>query len=159
MAATPSGGLSANFSRGGFYSGYTIPSGTPRALWAYLDGKGGASGSQQVRMVLYGDDLYHGEPATKVVESDVVQIDAGRPAGWVRFPISSPPIHIGSAAYWVVLQTGGTAGVARDYGDGSANWVGEQAPFTSTAPYEFHTQGQYTSGTVEISMYLEYVPD
>jgi len=33
-----------------------------------------------------------------------------------------------------------------------------EAPFTSTVPADFHTPGQYTTGTVEPSMYLEYAP-
>jgi hypothetical protein len=155
VAATPSGGLSANFSRGSFYNGAGT-GGTLTALWAYLDGNGGASGSQQVRMVVYGDDN-QGGPAHKITQSDVVTINAGRPPGWVRFPLSEPR-SIGSAGYWIVLQSGGTAGVVRDYGDGPANWAGQAAPFTSTAPADFHTPGQYTTGTVEMSMYVEYAP-
>lgn len=156
VAATPSSGLSANFSRGGFYSGTDVSFGTTTAFWAYLDGKGGASGSQQVRMVLYSDSGSQGVAAQKVAESDVVTIAAGQAAGWVRFPFSTPRSIVASPGYWVVLQTGGTSGVVRDYGDGAANWVGQAAPFTSTAPADFHTPGQYTNGSVEISMYLEY---
>jgi hypothetical protein len=158
IAATPSGGLTANFIRGGSYSGYMVPSTMyATAFWAYLDGNGGASGSQQLRMVLYEDDQYHGNPASKFVTSDVVTIPAGQPPGWVRFPISGPPVEFGGAPlYWIALQSGPTGGIVRDYGDGSANWIGESAPFASGAPDDFHTQGQFTTGSVEISMYLEY---
>jgi hypothetical protein len=156
VAATPSGGLSANFSRGSFYSAASA-GGTVTGLWAYLDGKGGASGSQQVRMIVYADDG-QGGPAHKIVWSDVLTINSGKAPGWVRFPISDPRSIGGYAGYWIVLQSGGTAGIVRDYGDGPANWAGEAAPFNATVPADFHTPGQYTTGTVETSMYLEYAP-
>ena len=157
VAVNPSSGLAANFIRGGIYSGYNIVNrGTTTAFWAYLDGNGGASGTQQLRMALYGDDLYHGEPGYKLVESDVVTIVAGTPPGWVRFPISTPVAFGGGAAYWITLQSGSTGGVVRDYGDGAANWSGQQSPFASGAPDSFPIRSQATTGTVEMSMYLEY---
>jgi hypothetical protein len=157
VATIPSGGLSANYIRGSFFSAYqVINDGTTTALWAYLDGLGGASGSQQIRMALYEDDLYHGEPAYKIAESEVVTIAAGTPPGWVRFPISTP-VNFGAAAgYWITLQSGSTAGVVRDYGDGAANWSGEPSTFSSGAPNGFHISGVATPGTVELSVYLEY---
>jgi hypothetical protein len=157
VAATPSGGLSANFIRGGMYGAFMLTdSSTPTAFWAYLDGNGGASGTQQLRMALYEDDEYHGEPAYKLGESDVVTIAAGTPPGWVRFPVSTTIPFGSAAAYWITLQSGNTAGVVRDYGDGQANWSGQQAPFADGAPQDFHIYGQSTTGTVEISMYVEY---
>lgn len=156
-AATPSSGLSANYIRGSFFGAYQIINdGTTTALWAYVDGLGGASGAQQLRMALYEDDLYHGEPAFKLAESDVVTIAAGTPPGWVRFPISTPVTFGAAPGYWITLQSGSTGGVVRDYGDGPANWSGEPGTFTSGAPNEFHIRNVATPGTVELSMYLEY---
>lgn len=157
VATIPSGGLAANYIRGSFFGAYQIINdGTTTALWAYLDGLGGASGSQQLRMALYEDDLYHGEPAFKLVESDVVTIAAGTPPGWVRFPISTP-IHFGGGpGYWITLQSGSTGGVVRNYGDGAANWSGEPGTFASGAPSTFHNRDVAKPGTVELSVYLEY---
>lgn len=157
QAATASGGLAANYIRGSFFPAYQIINdGTPTALWAYLDGLGGASGAQQLRMALYEDDQYHGEPAFKLVESDVVTIAAGTPPGWVRFPISTPVSFGAAPGYWITLQSGNTGGVVRDYGDGPANWSGEPGTFASGAPNGFHHQDVATPGTVELSVYLEY---
>ena len=157
VAATPSGGLSANFIRGSQFGAYQIVNdGTTTAFWAYLDGLGGASGTQQLRMALYEDDLYHGEPGFKLVQSDVVTIAAGTPPGWVRFPISTPIGFGGAASYWITLQSGSTAGVVRNYGDGRANWVGQPGTFANGAPDGFPIRDQATTGTVELSMYLEY---
>jgi hypothetical protein len=156
-AATASGGLSANYIRGSFFGAYDIVNdGTTTALWAYLDGLGGASGSQQLRMALYEDDQYHGEPAIKLVESDVVTIAAGTSPGWVRFPISTPTTFGAAAGYWITLQSGSTGGVVRDYGDGPANWSGEPGTFASGAPSSFHNRDVANPGTVELSVYLEY---
>jgi hypothetical protein len=157
VAATPSGGLTANYIRGAFYNGYLLPDGgTTTAFWAYLDGNGGAGGSQQVRMALYGDSEYHGWPATKLVQSDVVTIPAGTPPGWVRFPISTPVNFTGWVGYWITLESGNTAGVVRDYGDGNANWRAQPGTFANGSPQEFPDYANSTTGTVEMSMYLEY---
>jgi hypothetical protein len=158
VATIPSGGLSANFIRGSGFGAYKLLNGgTITALWAYLDGLGGASGSQQVRMALYQDDLYHGDPGYKLVESDIVTIAAGRPPGWVRFPISTPAEIYQAPSYWIAIQSGNTAGVVRNYGDGPANWAGQPGTFSSGAPGSFPDRAAgATSGTVTLSVYVEY---
>jgi hypothetical protein len=107
-------------------------------------------------MALYGDNLYHGEPAYNLAESEVVTIPAGTAPGWVRFPISTPVNFTGWAGYWITLQSGGTAGVVRDYGDGDANWRGQASTFSGGSPQQFPDYANSTTGTVEMSMYVEY---
>src|SRR5690242_827226 len=65
IGTTPSGGLRADFSRGSKFS--STGGGTLTQLCAYLDGKGGASGSQNVRLVLYRDA--NGVPGAKISET------------------------------------------------------------------------------------------
>ena len=128
------------------------------AFWAYLDGKGATSGSQQLRVVLYLDPEFRDDPSLKVYESEVVTIPAGTPARWVRFPLKAPVSIDNNPGYWIMLQSGDTAGVVRDYGDGTANWFGVPHTFADGANAQFapFRDPQVTRGTVELSMYLEY---
>src|SRR6185295_458574 len=79
VATKPSKGLTANYLRGSrHFSFYYINGGTPTAFWAYLDGLGGATGTQTLRIALYGEPMVL-QPNFKVFESDVVTIAAGTP--------------------------------------------------------------------------------
>jgi hypothetical protein len=159
IATIPSGGLSANRSRGATFGAYQVDNrGIVTALWAYLDGRGGTSGSQQLRMALYLDDQYKDTPVWKLYQTEVVTISAGTSPRWVRFPLKAP-LAIGAAgAYWLMLQSGDTAGVVRDYGDGRANWVSVPDTFAdgSAPAIDWFYDPNFSRGTVEMSVYLEY---
>jgi hypothetical protein len=107
---------------------------------------------------LYFDPQFRDDPSEKVYESEAVTIPAGMAPQWVRFPLRAPIQIDNNPAYWLMLQSGDTAGVARDYGDGNANWVGVPDSFADGANRELDpfNDPQLTHGTVELSMYLEY---
>jgi hypothetical protein len=158
IATAPSGSLTANHTRGPSFGAYGAPNnGMMTAMYAYLDGNGGGSGSQQARIVVYGDDLYKGDPVYKLYETEVVTIPAGMSPRWVRFPLETPAPFASNPGYWIMLQTGGNAGVIRDYGDGAANWHGTTDTFTD-GPMElidWYQNPNVTQGTVTMSIYLE----
>ena len=158
VGSTPSGGLTANYMRGSAFGGTVEANyGKTTAFWAYLDGLGGASGSQQVRMALYEDDGYSTAQSFKLVESEVVTIAAGTPPGWVRFPITTP-VDFGQAPlYWIGLESGPTGGVVRDYGgDSWDTWGGEAITFSPASAPDVFPHRNYTPGTGTLSVYLEY---
>src|SRR4051812_29741008 len=75
----PSDGLRADFKRGSKFA--LAEQGTVTQLCAYLDGQGGVSATQSVRLALYRDAS--GVPTTKVGESVTRTITAGAAASWV----------------------------------------------------------------------------
>jgi hypothetical protein len=151
VGATPSGGMTADYKRASYAFIYD-DSAVLTGLHAYLDGQGGASGSQQVRMAIYSAD-YAGRPQTRLAQSEVMTIAAGTPAGWVHFPVK--PIHLQSYyGYFIAIQTGSTAGVARNYGgDGENNWAGNADAFADGAANQFGAAG---AGTGTLSVYASY---
>jgi hypothetical protein len=159
VARTPLKGLRANFLRG---SKFEVPeTGKTKlvnALYAYLDGYGGASGSQAVRMALYFDSIDDRGPIPgKVAESGVINIPAGTPPGWVRFPV--PPTGVADGPirkYWIVLHSGGTDGVVRSYGGGAPNWRGISYTFSDGAPDPLDGWWDGPEGDVTLSVYATY---
>jgi hypothetical protein len=158
IATTPSGGLSANYTRGPSFGAYQAPNnGVMTAMYAYLDGNGGGSGSQQARIVVYSDDQYKGDAVYKLYESEPVTIPAGMSPRWVRFPLKTPAPFASNPGYWIMLQSGDGAGVIRDYGDGAANWHGTPDPF-SDGPMQYidwYQNPNVVPGTGTMSIYLE----
>src|SRR5512147_2560899 len=78
IGSIPSAGLSANFKRG---SKFTVTeAGVITDFCAYLDGNGGVSGSQTVRIVAYQD--VNGVPGPKVLESNPITVNSGAFAEW-----------------------------------------------------------------------------
>jgi hypothetical protein len=162
VGTIPSKGLSADFIRGS--SGANpAPSPSPlymTALWAYVDGKGGATGSQKVRLAVYDQDEI--DPMIRVAQSGELTIPSGTPAGWVRFPV--PYTQIGeNRSYVFMMLTGGTAGVVRNYaGNEPFSWMGEPTPYANGAPgplYEMDClcgQPVLQVGTGMLSIYGEY---
>jgi hypothetical protein len=145
----PSAGLSADFKRG---SRFTAPaSGVLVGLCAYIDGLGGAPGQQDVRLALYTDR--NGTPATKIVESVTQTIVAGAQPAWACFDTAWVPIAPGE--YWIVIHSGGTPGIVRDYADGAANWFGNADAFVDGAATTF---GSGNTGSGTLSVYAEYDP-
>lgn len=149
--AIPSVGLSANMKRA---SRFTLPGpGTVKQLCAYVDGKGGVSGQQDMRLALYRDS--GGVPGAKVVESFGNVISGGDAARWICQPIPLQPIPAGN--YWIALHTSAPAGVIRDYSDGNANnWYGNADAFDDGASSTF---GAGNAGTGTLTLYAEYFPD
>jgi hypothetical protein len=158
VGTRPSSGLSANFIRG---SRFAVQPRDPdmviTGLNAYLDGNGGAAGSQKVRMAIYQIFHYPGEPgptAVRFASSSEVVINAGRAPGWVHFPIEE---HAGlldpNTEFYIMIHSGDTGGVARFYGDGAANWIGRQLVYADTT--EFPLTG-VTIGDTTLSVYATY---
>ncbi len=110
IGTTPSSGLSANFSRGGEHGATGVPNeAVAMGIWASLDGKGGGTGTQQVRAAVYEGDAQENDwLRSKVYESEVVTIPAGMSGRWVRFPFKSPIFFSSSLGYWLMLQSGST---------------------------------------------------
>jgi hypothetical protein len=111
-------GLKANFSRMSQFealeNGHTVLS-----LHAYLDGLGGASGSQKVRMVIYGLDTdFEDTFFVKIAQSEEVTIAAGTPAQWFDFAVPPAALNTYFGFYRIAIQTGDTGGVVRDFSDG-----------------------------------------
>jgi len=153
IATKPSKGLTADYIRGSIF--HIDANGGDRlvnAMYAYLDGNGGASGTQALRMALYyyspGDA---GPLPVKGGVSSVVNIPAGTPPGWVRFPM--PPTPLDSDC-WITIQSGPTGGVVRDYGDGAPNWRGNTDAFSNGAADTL--PGDAAPGTVTLSVYATY---
>lgn len=163
VGGTPSKGLSANYVRGGGVS-LGAESGVATALYAYLDGNGGAAGSQQVMMQLYS--AYAAEHSIyKIGESAIVTIPAGTPPGWVRFPINAAYINE-EQSYLVMIDSGNNAGVVRDYGDNVPPypaWIGtSDGGFPGYGDFNYYPSGYPNPppapsySTTELSVYLEY---
>ncbi len=149
VVGTPSAGLTANYERG---SEFTLATqGVLASLSAYLDGDGGGSGSQSLRMALYQDS--DGIPGDKVAESNTVSVAAGQAAGWVTFSVSAASLSAGN--YWIVIESGDTAGIARDYGGGAADWYGSADTFAYGGANPF---GAGAAGTDTLSVYASYYP-
>ncbi|MGE5827984.1 MAG: hypothetical protein ACM30G_06410 [Micromonosporaceae bacterium] len=147
VGTTPSSGMSGDYKRG---SKFTLPDkATLLSFSAYLDGTGGAAGSQSMKMVLYRDS--GGLPAARLVESNTVTVAAGATGGWVTFTAPATPLDPG--AYWIVIHTGSTEGVARNRGgDGGTNWYGNADTFPGAAnPF-----GTGTAGTGTLSVNVSY---
>ncbi len=107
VRAIPSKGLSADFIRGS--SGVNpAPSQSQlymTALWAYVDGKGGATGSQKVRLAVYDQDEI--DPMIRVAQSGELTIASGTPAGWFGSPCLTPRSARTGITVMMML-TGGT---------------------------------------------------
>ena len=86
------------------------------SLKAYVDGRGGGTGSQPIRGVVYGPD------GGLAAVTQPVSIRAGRAPGWVTLPLTTP-VHDwiqGGREYTIGLHAGGTSKVVRVYtGTGS----------------------------------------
>jgi hypothetical protein len=142
--AAPLSGLSANYLRGSLFP-VSHANAVVTGLNAYLDGLGGTTGSQKVKMAIYSEgwDLIEG--------SKEVIIPAGMSPQWVHFEIN--PASLPDPNYRLVIYTGNAAGVARSYGDGAANWAGYAAAYVSD-PYVAPNLAEPTTtpGTVTLSV-------
>ena len=149
IGSAPGSGMSADYKRGSSF--ILAQNGVLTGFNAYMDGNGGASGVQEVRMVLYKDN--NGVPGAKVVQSDTVTIAAGMTAQWLHF--TAPETSVTQGTYWIVIQTGPTQGVARDYGDGTGSWYANMDTFSDGASDPF---GSGSAGTTILSVNASFLP-
>ena len=161
VGASPSSGLSANYTRWSHFS-LTSNAATVTSLHAYLDGLGGAGGSQKMRMVLYHQVTDHGSTwYVKQAQSAEITIPAGLQPMWVDFPIPPTTISSSPEPYEIAIQTGDTSGVIRDYGDNvphpEGNWAAIADAYADgpiqTIPAPDH---QPAPGSVTMSVYARY---
>jgi hypothetical protein len=84
-------------------------------LRVYLDGRGGAGGSQRLRAVVYAGIAAQSIPVRLVGVSREVAITSGTSARWVDFAFDTPVLLSGNdgATYQFGLQSGPTRNVAR----------------------------------------------
>ena len=164
----PSGPLTANYVRGSLYEpDHYFREGWVTALWAYMDGNGGASGSQKVRLALYTTEIW--QPYMHILAaSEEVTIAAGQPPGWVRFAIPLTRIHYNQYDLHIphiMMFSGGTQGVARYYAsDDADNWLGAPVAYSDVGRslYLYYDDGHpeaqlLQQGTRTPSMYGEYL--
>ena len=154
-APIPSNGLSQNFKRA---ARFTLGArGTMWQLCAYLDGNGGVSGEQRVRLALYNDN--NGSPGIKVFETQAGTMQSGETAHWfcsADYGEGGPLWPVAAGSYWIAIHTSGTAGVIRDFADGPANWFGNADTFDDGASDTF---GAGSRGTGTMSVFARYFPD
>ncbi len=152
VAASPvaSAGMTADRKRA---SRFTLTErGRLRELSAHLDGNGGGSGQQSIKLVLYRDD--NGVPGARVAESNQRSFAAGTAKNWYSFSLSTAnQVLLTPGDYWIAVFTGGTAQVLRNYGDGAANWFGNDDVYADGAADPF---GAGTTGTVTLSVRAGY---
>jgi hypothetical protein len=137
-----------------------VPSGaTLDALYAYLDGRGSGTGTQQARMALYYDSA--GYPSGVAATSSVVTIASGQQPGWVKFPM--PPTALPAGYYWISLHTGpsdtGTTGlVIRAYQEnvGRLFYNCEDAFADGPNAGFVNSDGELLGGDITLSVYATY---
>lgn len=110
VSGTPQRTLRENYTQGSLI-GVLEPNAVVTGVNAYIDGLGGASGSQRVKLVLMNSTQ------TDYVATEEKIIPAGAPAQWVHFHL--PPyrnLETSAGQFWVWISSGGSQGVARIYG-------------------------------------------
>ncbi|HSD74936.1 MAG TPA: hypothetical protein VLB75_09215 [Steroidobacteraceae bacterium] len=140
-------GFGMNYKRGSRFN--LAQKGTLLNLAACLDGKGGSSGGQSLRMVLYRDS--GGVPGALVAQSSAVAVSAGSSSRWVYFP--APAARLDPGNYWITIHSGSTSAIARITGDGDANWRGATDTYSDGATNPF---GSGSSGTMTLSLFASY---
>jgi hypothetical protein len=154
IGVTPSGSLRADFKRG---SKFTLAeAGTATSLCAYIDGNGTTnfgSPDQTLRLVMYRD--VNGSPGAKLAESSEFRVYEGFPAQWKCLDIGWTPVTAG--AYWLMIHTGrpDSAGPARYYYDGAANYVANADNYLDGSA---DPAGTVASGNGTLSIYASYTP-
>jgi hypothetical protein len=145
-ASIPSAGMGADRKRA---SRFTLSErGRLRELSAHLDGDGGASGQQTLKLVLYRDN--NGAPGAKVAESNPRTFSAGATKAWYSFSLNAAnTVLLQPGDYWIALFTSGTEQVLRNYGDGAANWFGNDDIYADGAADPF---GAGNTGSVTLSV-------
>lgn len=149
VASTPSGGLRADFKRG---SSVVLPKqATLYAFSVYLDGLGGASGSQALDLVLYDDE--NGKPANQVWNGSFGAFSGGHKGRW--YTVEAAGRILAPGRYWIVVHSSPTAGVFRYFAEGTGNWYGNVDLFVDGTSDPF---GPAIPGDGTISAFLVYGP-
>jgi len=139
-------GLGNNYKRG---SRFTLhEKGRLVNVGAYVDGRGGPSGSQALRVAVYTDS--GGRPGNLVAQTGSVNISSGGAARWVYFG-SSAALNAGT--YWLMIHSGTNNAVARIYAKGDANWYGNTDTYSDGAA---NPAGSGSLGTDTISIFANY---
>jgi hypothetical protein len=127
-----------------------------RELSAYLDGAGGASGSQLIKLVLYADN--GGLPGAKLAESNQRSFNAGAAATWYSFSLTAAnQVLMNPGSYWIAIFTGDSTQLLRNYSEvSSANWYSNADPYSDGASSPF---GTGTSGNVTLSVRAGYTKE
>jgi hypothetical protein len=84
---------------------------TVRKLHAFVDGRGGASGSQTLRGVLYAHGS-GGAPGALLGRTFQFSVPAGMSGRWLELYLA-PAIRLNPGVYWLGLHSGATNRVAR----------------------------------------------
>ncbi len=141
-----SAGLGINFKRGSRFTLYD--KGRLLNVGAYLDGRGGPSGSQALRVAVYSDS--GGRPGGLVTQTSAVNVSAGSAARWVYFG-SSTALNPGT--YWLMVHSGSNNAVSRTYSRGDANWYGNSDTYSDGAA---NPAGSGSVGSDTISIFANY---
>lgn len=104
----PAGNIGQNFKQ---VSAFTLSEdGTVSSLSMYVDGAGGGSGTQVLRMVIYSDSA--GSPNARMAVSDEVSITDGQGIGWVLFDLPAD-VPLTAGTYWLGFIAGANTNSAR----------------------------------------------
>ena len=116
------------------------------SLRAYVDGRGGGAGSQPIRGILYDAD------GRLMASTQAVTIAAGRAAGWVTLPFTTPvkELAMGGVKYMLGIHAGGSSKVTRIYGHPGGGTVFATDAFTDGAAATF---GPARPGTLSTYLY------
>ena len=148
---TPSAGQRRDYKRGSKFTmtGY----GMTNSLCAMLDGRGGNTVNvQNWRVAVYNDS--NGVPGSKLVESSN-SVMGPNSSKYSTCIFSRAPLVPGN--YWIVLHTGGKAGVIRYYTQPDPNnWVGNNDLFDDGPSASFGAIEGPADGTV--SAFVEFDP-
>lgn len=140
-------GMAVNYKRG---SRFTLSDkGTLLNMAAYVDGGGGMSGSQSLRMAMYRDS--GGVPGALVAQSNEMSVASGSGSRWLYFP--SPAAALNPGVYWIMIHSGSASGVARIKGDGNSNWHGSGDTYSDGAA---NPAGPGSAGTMTLSLFTNY---
>lgn len=140
-------GLAANTKRG---SRFTLTQkGTLLNMAALVDGGGGPTGSQSLRMALYRDS--NGVPGALVAQSNAMSVTSGSSSRWLYFPASATALTAGT--YWIMIHSGSTNAITRIKGEGAANWHGNNDVY-SDGPA--NPAGAGSLGTMTLSLFASY---
>lgn len=140
-------GLAVNTKRG---SRFTLTQkGTLLNMSAYVDGGGGPSGAQNLRMALYRDS--NGVPGALVAQSNAMSVTAGSASRWLYFPAGATALNPGT--YWIMIHSGSPSAVTRIKCDGAANWHGNSDVYSDGAA---NPAGAGSLGTMTLSLFASY---
>jgi hypothetical protein len=103
------GNLTSDFKRATLFN--LNSGGTVNDMTAWLDGLGGAAGSQSVRYGIFNVDS-SGNPTTLIAQTGTTSINSGQVAQWITLNFSST-VTLTAGQYYLAIQTGPTENVAR----------------------------------------------